>query len=286
MNMTKNIYVVDQNVMRRPELSQFMTIHPNAKFVIPDTGLLEMVKSEQWEETFRRNFELFVPVAKRCFMSMSVQEARGLEVKRRDSVEGLLLPDDFTTLLRGAILESQSGTGPTMSRLRGYMDEIREELQQKELNGQANRIELQRLVNDLLSKLTSDEIKACRQEGMEGRRARNDIALSAGQAVYIAHMKKLGVAEPVFRRLWRLKSMNRRWCYLLVHHALQWLGEGGLDTAKDKNLVNAILDQDYVLMGSFFSGVLSFEIDVQQASQDLNEMLALPPPAVALLNSV
>lgn len=279
--MVRKIYVVDQNVMRRTELTDLMTVHPFARFVIPDTGLLEMVKSEQWEETFRRSFEVFVPVVTRCFMSMSVQEARDLELKRRASVEGLLLPANFTKLLRCAILESQSGSGPTMSQLRAQMTEIQRDIQQEDLNAQANRIELRQLVDELRSKLTKDEIKACRQVGVAGRWARIRIAHGVGDAVYVAHMKKIGTPDQVSRRLWKAKSMTRRWCYLLVHHALQWLGDGGLDTATDKVVLNDVLDQDYVLMGSFFDGVLSLETDVQYAIQDLNLMLTLPPSANA-----
>ncbi len=280
--MAKNIYVVDQNVMRRAELVEFMAARPNAKFVIPDTGLVEMVKSDQWEETFRRNFQVFVPVVTRCFMSMSVQEARALEIERRTSAEGRLLPADFTKLLRGAIVESQSGSGRTMSQLRGRIAETQEELQQNELNAQANRIELQQLVSQLRSGLTKDEIKACRQEGTAGRSARVGIAQSVGHAFYVAHMKNMGAPDPVSRRLWKTKSITRRWCYLLVHHALQWLGEGGLDTATDKSVVNDVLDQDYVLLGSFFDGILSLETDVQHASRELREMLVLPPSVNAL----
>lgn len=271
------IYVVDQNVMRRVELVDLMAAQPDAKFVIPDTGLLEMAKSDQWEETFRRSFEAFVPVVTRCFMSMSVQEARELEFRTRVSVEGRLLPVEFTKLLRGAIVESQSGHGPTMSQLRGRMAEVREDLQRNELNAQANREELQRLVGELHSKLTRDEIKACRQEGMAGRLARLGIARSAGDALYVVHMTKSKVPDPVSRRLWKTRSMTRRWCYVLVHHALQWLGDGGLDTATDKVVVNDVLDQDYVLLGSLFDGVLSLETDVRNASDDLYVMLSLPP---------
>lgn len=271
------IYVVDQNVMRRVELVDFMVARADAKFVIPDTGLLEMVKSELWEETFRRSFKVFVPVVRRCFMSMSVQEARELELKRRVSAEGQLLPDDFTKLLRSAIVESQSGSGPTMSQLRGRVAELQQDLQRHELNAQANREELLRLVSELRSKLTKDEIKACRQEGMSGRLARIDIARSVGDALYVAHMEKLDAPASVSRRLWKTKSMTRRWCYSLVHHALQWLGDGGLDTATDKVVLNDILDQDYVIIGSFFDGVLSLETDVQHAIEDLHVMMARPP---------
>ena len=107
--------------MRRPPLIEFVNAHPDAKFVVPDTGLVEMVKSEHWEDTFRNSFEALVPFVKRCSMAMSIQEARQLEIKSRASADGRLLPTSFTKLLRGALVESQTGGGPTMSLLREGM---------------------------------------------------------------------------------------------------------------------------------------------------------------------
>lgn len=279
--MTRKIYVVDQNVMRRSQLIEFVNAHPGAKYVIPDTGLVEMVKTEHWEDTFRNNFEAFVPLVTRCFMAVSIQEARELEIKTRSSADGRLLPSDFTKLLRGAIVESQTGIGPTMSLLRDRMAQAREELLQHDLNIDANRSELERSVSKFLSELSTDGIKACRQGGALGRIARLGIARTVGDGVYVAHMRKAGVPDPVSRRLWKAKSMTRRWCYMQVHHALQWMGDGGIDNAKGKVILNDILDQDYVLLGSIFDGIVSLETDVHKALEDLQIMLALPPSANA-----
>jgi len=127
--MTHKIYVVDQNVRRMTRLIEFVNAHPDAKFVIPDTGLVEMVKSEHWEDTFCNSFEAFVPFVNRCSMAMSIQEAPQIKVKSRGSADGRLLPSSFTKLLRGAIIESQTGIGPTMSLMREGMTRVREELQ-------------------------------------------------------------------------------------------------------------------------------------------------------------
>lgn len=279
--MKRKIYVVDQNFMRRPKFVEFVNAHPSARFVIPDTGLVEMVKTEHWQDTFRNNFEAFVPIVTKCSMAMSIQEARELEIKTRASTIGRLLPSDFTKLLRGAIVESQTGIGPTMSLLRDGMATAREELLQHDLNIDANRGELERLVRKFLSELSTDGIKACRQDGIAGRIARLGIARAVGDGFYVAHMRKADVPDSVSRRLWKAKCMTRRWCYLQVHHALQWLGEGGIDNAKGQVVLNDILDQDYVLLGSAFDGILSFEADIHKALADLRMMLALPSSANA-----
>lgn len=271
------MYVVDQNYMRRANLNEVVARNPKIKFVIPDTGLVEMVKSDQWEETFRRNFEAFVPVVNRCYMSLAVQQARDLEIARRETSDGHLLPKAYTKLLRGAILESQLGSGPTMSLLRREMDRARQELKDHDLNASANRAELERLVQDLRSELTEDELKPCRQEGDDGRWARLRLTQSVGNSLFSAHMKKNKVPDQVASRLWKAKSMNLRWCYLLVHHALQWLCDGGLEGAKDEVVLNDVLDQDYVLLASFFDGIRSYEKDVLRAFEDLCIVLQLGP---------
>lgn len=271
------LYVLDQNFMRRPALAALIAAAPRAKFVIPDTGLVEMVKSENWQETFRLSFEVLTPVVNRCFMSMSVQEARETEVQRRDAITGALLPAAGTELLRGSIVDSQARGGRTLASVKASIEQVRTELQANELSLASNRAEFMSTVDALLQKLNASEMKAVRQNGDGGRIARLGLAQSFGDAFYVAHMEKVGVPGPVLRRLWKAKGMNRRWCYMRAHHALQWIGRGGLDSLPDKALVNDTLDQDYVLIGSFFDGVLSHETRVKDAVVDLKVMLALPP---------
>lgn len=275
--MQSKIYVLDQNAMRKPELYNLIQSEPRVKFVIPDTALLEMSKSDQWEETFRRSFEILRPVVTRCLMSLSVQEARDLERKHHRSAEGYLLDDAFTEMLRGAIVDSQAGGGRTMDFLKRRMTEVRKEFRQNELSPQANRQDVQGVIDRMREELTPEEIKLCKRPGLDGRVARLRLARSFGDAFFVSRMKSDAVPDPVARRLWKTKSVSRRWWYLIAHHALQWIGDGGVEVASDKVIVNDVLDQDYVLLGSFFDGVMSFENDVQNAYLDLLAMLALPP---------
>lgn len=271
------IYVVDQNFLRRPALPALIAAQPRAKFVIPDTGLVEMVKHENWEETFRNSFQFLAPVVSRCYMSMSVQEARETEIARSQSIAGSLLPEEFTQMLRGAIVDSQVGDGRMLSMLRSRTASVRAELLANELSPTDNRTEFQSTVDAMLKVLSAVELKAARQNGDAGRDARRVLAHSIGDALYVAHMKKVGVSDQVQRRLWKAKGMNRRWCYMRAHHALQWIGGGGLDSLPDYKLMNDTLDQDYVLIGSFFDEVLSHETRVKNAVADLLEMLERPP---------
>ena len=69
-----NVYVVDQNAMRKDRNILPFTISnkPDAQFIVPDVALVEMVKSEKWEYTMQRSFELLAREAHRTFISLSV----------------------------------------------------------------------------------------------------------------------------------------------------------------------------------------------------------------------
>jgi len=268
--------VLDQNVLQRPELPALIQAEPGVRFVLPDAALVEMTKSEQWEYGFQKSFAILRPIASRCYMSRSIQDARTLELETGKSCEGHLLPRNFRDFIRRVIEGKGSTLGTAMlERVRATVDDIRDEIRENDLNPVVLREELEGRVNELKAKLTAEEVSACRQE-KTGRISRLLIARGVGDGLYQGHMHNLGVPVQVASRLKRQRCMNLRWTYLLAHHALQWLGQGGLDSAKEATVVNDVVDQDYVLTASFFDGVLTNEARVQTALDDLNIMLALP----------
>jgi hypothetical protein len=63
---------------------------------------------------------------------------------------------------------------------------------------------------------------------------------------------------------------------MLAHHAVYWLGMGELESMPEHRVVNDVFDQDYVLIGSYFDGILTRELTVTQAYEDLCEMQVFP----------
>ena len=144
---------------------------------------------------------------------------------------------------------------------------MRGELAAEDLNPSASREWLEDVIAEAKKNLSSSELKDCRHTGDAGRLARLKIVVGAGGWFFRSHLTRAGVPEVAIRRLWSTKSMTMRWAYMQVHHAMQWLGDGGLESAPDK---------DYVLLGSFFSGVVTLEHSVRRAYEDLSLMLRLP----------
>jgi len=75
-------------------------------------------------------------------------------------------------------------------------------------------------------------------------------------------MRTLGVPQQVAARLKREKCMTLCWAYILAHHTLRWVGDGGFESATDKVVLSDVLDQDDVLIASFFDGIVTLEQDV------------------------
>jgi hypothetical protein len=207
---------------------------------------------------------------------MSIKNACDLELTNRKSIEGKLLPREHQELLRTAIIESQFiDDASSMHSLRKIIESVRPEIKQNELNAIATREELIERINRLKSNLPRSEIRNCKDPD-KGRFYRALLAAKVGDEIYRAHMHNLGVPQSVSARLRRENCMTLRWSYMLAHHALQWLGDGGIESASDTTVVNDVLDQDYVLTASFFTDVLSFEGAVRNAFVDLRLMLKLP----------
>ncbi|BDE73482.1 MAG TPA: hypothetical protein PK306_02850 [Aquabacterium sp.] len=273
----QGFFVLDQNVMQRPALLDFLRQNPQANLVLPDTALVEMSKSEQWEHTFRRNLAPLRAHASRCFMSLSVQEAREIELLQGQSSHDQLLPEEFAQLLRGAIEGSQASEGnDTLAQIRATMPSLRADFEAHDLNAAAAKEELVTRVLEIRSKLTPQEMQACR-DPQAGRLAKVIIARNIGDGIYQAYMESAGASIAFARQLKSQQGMCLRWCYMLAHNALSWAVDGGIEPAREKTILNDTLDQDYVIIGSFFSGVISLEAAVTDALTDLRAMLLLPP---------
>lgn len=271
------LFVLDQNVMQRPALPRFIERNPEAGFVLPDTAFVEMSKSDQWESTFRRNLSALQTVASRCFMSLSVHEARELEIRQGHSCDQELLPVDFTQLLRDTIAGVQSSTATeSMEQLRQRMSSVQAELAQHDLNAAATKAELLRRVQEIRRVLHTTELAACRDAEM-GRAARVLVGRSIGDGIYQTYMKDAGASLDLAQTLKDQHGMCLRWFYMLAHHALSWVVLGGIESPRKELVLNDTFDKDYVLVGSFFAGVVSLDRAVKDSLQDLRDMLCLPP---------
>lgn len=265
-------YVIDQNVLRRKDEAFFRLLkHDSVHFVFIDTALVELVKPENWDRNLHAGFARFRDIPHRCHMSVSVHEAVQREMKEGRPAHRMLLPQAFTTILREIIASTAAERIST--ELRDRISSVRDELMQHDLNPEAAKREVERYVDFLQANLPRNHIAACRQ-GALGRGVRAVIANRAGRDAYYAYARKLEIPYATAAALRRQGCLTWRWLSLRIHHALQWLGDGGLQPAGADTVLRDLLDQDYVLLASFFDGILSKETAVNTAFEDLQWILS------------
>lgn len=269
--MTKFL-VLDQNVLQRKKgpLPPLLA-HKSVRFILIDTALVELVRPVKWRSTLQAGLRLLSAVPNRCHMSISVDEAIRWEMKNARPIRRELLPTAFTDLLRMTIKGSQEPQFPV--DLEATISIVRDELLQDELNSDAAKRELIRWVQFLRDNLPAGDQAVCRAAEV-GRGARAVIAHRMGRSAFYAFAAKNGLTYSQAARLRRQNCLTWRWITLRIHHALQWLGDGGIEGANPNAVLRDLLDQDYVLLGTSFDGVLSSEVGVIAASEDMQWLTA------------
>jgi hypothetical protein len=264
-------YVLDQNVMRRPVLADLVRSQQDASFILPDTALVEMVKSGRWEDTMRKSFAALASAVSRTFVSLSVSEAMRLEKATMRPVDrASLLRVEFTELVR-ELIPALTGMGgsPALDSIRARVDALRPGLLAEELDSVAEKSHVEHLV-ELLEKACGREMSKELRSGRMGRNARLGLIQLKGDEMLIRDFDIDPDEAAVFRRS---KPLLLRNVYLKLCHAMWWAQHGGLGTAKPTTVLNHRLDQEYVLIGSFFDATLTEDKQATEADADLRLLL-------------
>jgi hypothetical protein len=261
-------YVLDQGMMRSPQLIALIQCDAGARFVIPDMSLVEMLKSAEWETTMRRSLASFVPALSRIYSSVCVGEAIRIErTSRRPVTRDMLLMEDGTRWLR-VIVKALSGTSGK-SDITSWIEDLRPSLVREELDAAMEKQTIQRIVNALMrdggARMVADL-----------RNGRMDHAAQLGAILNEAPrlLKKFEPVSPFEARgLIASQSLLLRYYYVKLHHALWWVRRSGLQTADPKTVLNHRLDQEYILIGSFFDATLSKDRTMKELDSDLRALL-------------
>lgn len=261
------VLVLDRNVVRRPGLASAAE-DPSNEFVLTDTFLVEMVKHpEQWVSTFRRDFAELAKVGNRFRISASPGECL-----RKERHEGRpisheeLLPADFRPLLAQLMHSTTEPGNLSNSLLQDVADSL------PALRSEQPSIEIAKehtgdLTRKLAATLRPEIISDLRNGRLHGDAMLYLVEDVASRAYEADCGEKRSAMLP-----WP-RSMTSR-CFILgVYRAMSWLQRGGLETAAQDKLHNDAYDDEYVLVGSFFDGVLSSEKRVNEADAALRRIV-------------
>lgn len=288
MDMNKpKTYVVDQGWMRSPDLAQIIQDETQSRFVVPDVAMVEMSKSGNWEGTMRASLANFYPAAERTFMSLSVGEALRTELQTHQSIEPQLLPDDFTQFLRSLIKElAENRVGPSMQQMQDKFPGVFTDLKANDLLERDVKPRLAGLVQPWLKGLKESVMSLLRRTPRDDRFWRGLIQANA----YVFGKKiatEAGMTDEAAKAFLDTKPLVLRHLYVFTRHSLWWAVRHGWDTVASARAQNHFLDQDYVLIGTFFDQLLSKDGDAREAYEDLKIILSTPlVDAVEYCNTV
>jgi len=270
-------YVIDQNYFRAEELKDLVGQRPELNFVIPDIALLEMCKGDSWLETMRSSLTTLSACPERVFHSMAVGEALNFELEHLTSVGGRLLPDEFRDFIRSVLCDIRDGTEVAgIAVIAGQIKEAQQDIRDKELHHEQNALSLKTRKDIVEEALKGDALKALKNRKITAQE-RLDLIRRIAKEILSELLKRSGRNDAEISAFLKTEPLLLRFGYLSVRHALEWATKGGLDSFPAEKVTNDVLDQDYVAIASFFDGLLTKDTRVQEAYEDLCELLAQDP---------
>lgn len=226
----------------------------------------------------RRALEVFPPHTERVAAAIGLTQALRTEVAMRAPIsrDGILSPE-FASIVRKLIAELAIGEQGKANEIQQTYGRLRSTLLSRDLDPAAAKDLTTRKMKTLQGGLPKPLISAIRKNGFP--RARFQDLLHVMTDIFARkHITNvLGMSDVEAARLMQERAMTVRYEYLLVRHCMLTLQRGGdISRAKAETELNHHLDMDYVALGSYFDGVLSYDDGVNDASEDLKNFLSTP----------
>lgn len=271
--MSKRYVVVDQNVLRKEALRDLVVSSRATQFVVPDLAFLELTKSLQWEKTLRGSFEILSTSSSRVVVSHSVGYALKVELTQRTPVNGRMLDQEATGFVRDILHSVRDGSaGHGIAQIKSDPENHRGALAKDHLDHDSNKTRLNDLIASTKSMLPGEFAKRLRSKKVESSE-RLDVIFQVATTLLPGILVDSGFTDNKARALMKRKPMLLRYMYLKAWQCLNWIEMGGFESLSSRKVTNDQLDHEYILTATFFHGLLSEEARVNQAYQDLLELI-------------
>ncbi len=274
--MPKRFLIIGQNCYRDDSLAFLIENYPQVRFVIPDVAFVEMCKSISWESTIRQSLKILSETPNRVYAGITVGEAIRLEIKNRKTTSNRhLVCRRFTPVIRSLLREIQSGTnGSAFAKFHSQVGEIRKELYKEELNHQKNLRTLAELVEITKDSIEKDVLKSLRN-GCFADEEIAELALRSAPNLMSQFFEIVNFPKNEIARFLKTEPLAFRFTLLQLWWSLDWIARGGLESLSAKKATNDLLDQGYVLIATFFHGILSKDVKANRAYRAMRYMLKI-----------
>lgn len=266
-------YLVDQNMMRHPDLADVIYAEPGSEFILPDTAFVEMCKSDQWEATMRGSLAALKSVPDRVHGAIAVSYAmrRELSMHRPTGIDELL-PADHTVLIRRIMAALASG-GKALVEVRVEIGRIRKRLLEEQVNPAAEKCSIKHMIDAFAADAGATLVAEVRRSGRDG----------VFNLALIQHVAEVTLLDMLVGQHGRTvtqaiefvasKPLLLRHHILRVREAARWIVDHGFDGVDPNRILNDRFDQEYVAVGTYFDGILTRDKRAREADRDLRMIL-------------
>lgn len=264
-------YVVDQSAMRQPEVRVRISSETDSQFLLLDTALIEMMQSEQWEETIRGSMAPLAQVMQRVVflepvsigLRYELRSGKALQCPRRVNHR---VDKRLRKFLRSVVA---SDTSAEAMAARAEVLRIRTKVEREEGDAEGEKLRVLKRTTDLLHDRGADEVAKLRRKKLtlpELHAYLRAGALGAYDGFTREHRLSLAQAKPA-------NTMTLRFFFLKIREAVRWHWLQGLENSEAQKRVHDRRDHEYVLAGSYFDGLLARDNAVRAAEVDLRRFL-------------
>lgn len=271
-------YVVDANMLQSSELENRLHADATSTFILPDVAILEMCKHENCQLTMKLAFKVFAQRSDRVVASLSTGEIFNKELKSFIAIsKASILSDNFTDFTRRLIEDLAKDDEKLDASIQDQFSQARAKLVTRDLDAIAAKNATEEILKIIRKALTPKIIKALRKPELDQTKFLAYVQVMA--EFFFQHMltKNFNIGKNFGRRFIAHRPMYLRYFYMLARHCLTTIKNGGdISNMKPENELNHQLDQDYILIASYFSGVISNDKRVNEGYRDLMTIIGTP----------
>jgi hypothetical protein len=272
-------YVVDANMLQSPELENRLRADATSTFVLPDVAILEMCKHENCQLTMKLALKAFAQRSDRVVASLSTGEVFNRELKSFMAISrATVLSESYTDFMRSLIEDLAKGDDRLDAAIQDQFGQARAKLLTRDLDATAAKNSTGELLRIMRRALTPNIVKALRKPDLGREKFLTYIQFIA--EFFFQHMltKDFNIGKNFGRRFIAHRPMYLRHFYMTARRCLIAIRNGGdISNMKPESELNHQLDQDYVLIASYFDGVISNDKQVNEGYRDLMTIIATPP---------
>jgi hypothetical protein len=278
------VYALDQNYFRSDELKQVIADDPTAKFVILDIAFLEMTKGEEWRKIMQRSLATLARKPGRVLGAISVAEAMRHESEKLEHATLNMVCKEHTRFFRALVTELAANDldGPTVTQIAARISTVKDDLSRDELHHEKNLNRLQETTLAVKRLLSPEGLKLLKSPACTDVE-RLSVVYFVASVIAQEHLVKEGYSTSRIKKFLKGNPLFFRYHLALVRHSMEWAIKGGIENLTPEKATNDVIDQEYVVAGSFFDGLLSHEHRVAKADKELRFMLSIKSPVASAL---